>query len=131
MLVKGGHAAGDPVDVLVEPDGPVPDFAAARTDNRHTHGTGCTLASALAARLALGADVPNAVAAAKAYITGAIGGGFALGAGIGPTDHLWNLRRASDPSAHVRIAVACGVCHLGSWGSSLVRHSGPRVTPCA
>ena len=92
VLVKGGHAAGDPVDVLVGRDTPDQIFTAARDDNRHTHGTGCTLASAIASRLALGFDVPTAVAGAKAYVTGAIAGGFALGAGIGPTDHLWELR---------------------------------------
>ena len=91
MLVKGGHGAGDPVDYLT--DGSVElTFAAARDDNRHTHGTGCTLASALASELALGRSVPEATASAKTYVTGAIKHGFALGAGIGPTDHLWRLR---------------------------------------
>jgi hydroxymethylpyrimidine/phosphomethylpyrimidine kinase len=94
VLVKGGHAEGDPTDVLVGGDGPDRTFTAARDDNAHTHGTGCTLASAIASRLALGDDVPTAVRAAKAYVTGAIRGGFALGAGIGPTDHLWELRPA-------------------------------------
>jgi hydroxymethylpyrimidine/phosphomethylpyrimidine kinase len=94
VLVKGGHATGDPVDVLVGRDTPDQSFTAARDDNAHTHGTGCTLASAIASRLALGLDVPAAVAAAKTYVTGAIAGGFALGAGIGPTDHLWQLRPA-------------------------------------
>ena len=94
VLVKGGHAAGDPVDVLVGHDGPDRTFSAARDDNTHTHGTGCTLASAIASRLALGDDVPTAVAGSKAYVTGAIAGGFALGSGIGPTDHLWELRSA-------------------------------------
>ncbi len=94
VLVKGGHAEGDPVDVLVARDRPDRAFTAARDENAHTHGTGCTLASAVAARLALGDDVPTAVATAKAYVTGAIAGGFALGGGIGPTDHLWELRPA-------------------------------------
>jgi len=94
VLVKGGHAEGDPVDVLVGRDTPDLSFTAARDDNAHTHGTGCTLASAIASRLALGFDVPTAVRGAKAYVTGAIAGGFALGAGIGPTDHLWQLRHA-------------------------------------
>jgi len=92
VLVKGGHAEGDPTDVLVGRDGPDRFFTAPRDTNAHTHGTGCTLASAIASRLALGDDVPAAVAAGKAYVTGAIAGGFALGAGIGPTDHLWQLR---------------------------------------
>jgi hydroxymethylpyrimidine/phosphomethylpyrimidine kinase len=94
VLVKGGHAAGDPVDHLYGADGSVASFGAARSDNRHTHGTGCTLASALASRLALGADVPTATRLAKDYVTGAVRAGFALGAGIGPTDHLWWLRSA-------------------------------------
>jgi len=94
VLVKGGHAEGDPIDVLVGGGEADQAFTAARDDNTHTHGTGCTLASAIASRLALGDDVPVAVSAAKAYVTGAIAGGFALGAGIGPTDHLWELRPA-------------------------------------
>lgn len=91
VLVKGGHGVGDPVDYLT--DGKVElTYAAARDDNRHTHGTGCTLAAALASELALGRTVPEATASAKAYVTGAIKHGFPLGSGIGPTDHLWRLR---------------------------------------
>ncbi len=92
VLVKGGHGPGDPVDHLAGRDGRRFAYTAARNPNAHTHGTGCTLASALACRLALGEEVPAATAAAKAYVTGAIAGGFALGSGIGPTDHLWQLR---------------------------------------
>jgi len=65
---------------------------APRLDNRHTHGTGCTLASAIASFLALGHDMPAAVEQAKAYVTGAIAAGFPLGAGIGPVDHGWRTR---------------------------------------
>ena len=91
VLVKGGHLAGEAVDLLT--DGSDEHLLRApRLDNRHTHGTGCTLASAIASRLALGDDVPVAVAAAKQYVSGAIAGGFALGAGIGPVDHGWRLR---------------------------------------
>jgi len=97
VLVKGGHAAGDPVDLLRSPTGEIHRFRASREENRHTHGTGCTLASAIASRLALGDDVPAAVAAAKAYVTGAIRAGFPLGAGIGPVDHHWRHRAASTP----------------------------------
>jgi hydroxymethylpyrimidine/phosphomethylpyrimidine kinase len=92
-LVKGGHLPGDAVDLLTD-GASVHLFRAPRLDNRHTHGTGCTLASAIASRLALGDDVPAAVAAAKDYVTGAIRGGFALGAGIGPVDHGWSWRPA-------------------------------------
>ncbi|MFI9229741.1 bifunctional hydroxymethylpyrimidine kinase/phosphomethylpyrimidine kinase [Streptomyces rimosus] len=91
-LIKGGHLEGDAVDLLT--DGAEEHWLRApRHDNRHTHGTGCTLASAVAARLARGDTVPEAVAAAKEYVTGAIAGGFRLGAGIGPVDHGWRLRR--------------------------------------
>ncbi len=90
-LVKGGHLPGEPVDLLT--DGTTEHrFTAERLDNRHTHGTGCTLASAIASHLALGEDVPGAVAKAKAYVTGAIAHGFPLGAGIGPVDHGWRQR---------------------------------------
>ena len=90
-LVKGGHLTGDPVDLLT--DGrDVYEYGSPRYDNRHTHGTGCTLASAIASRLALGDDVPAAVGAAKQYVTGALRAGFPLGAGIGPVDHGWRQR---------------------------------------
>jgi len=92
VLIKGGHREGDATDYLKSQDGREFSYRAARADNRHTHGTGCTLASALASHLARGADVPEAMALAKAYVTGAIAAGFALGSGIGPTDHLWQLR---------------------------------------
>ena len=90
-LIKGGHLPGDAVDLLT--DGSSEHWLRApRHDNRHTHGTGCTLASAIASELAKGRAVPEAVAAAKAYVTGAIASGFALGRGLGPVNHGWNLR---------------------------------------
>ncbi|MEW9534059.1 bifunctional hydroxymethylpyrimidine kinase/phosphomethylpyrimidine kinase [Microbispora sp. NPDC049125] len=93
-LIKGGHLPGEPVDLLT--DGSAEHrFRARRLDNRHTHGTGCTLASAIASYLALGEDVPGAVRLAKEYVTGAIEHGFPLGAGIGPVDHGWRLRASA------------------------------------
>ncbi|MEV5976872.1 bifunctional hydroxymethylpyrimidine kinase/phosphomethylpyrimidine kinase [Streptomyces sp. NPDC052114] len=93
VLIKGGHLKGDAVDLLT--DGSEEHvLRAPRHDNRHTHGTGCTLASAIAAELAKGQDVPEAVAAAKEYVTGAIAAGFSLGDGIGPVDHGWRFRQA-------------------------------------
>ncbi|MFE9309756.1 bifunctional hydroxymethylpyrimidine kinase/phosphomethylpyrimidine kinase [Streptomyces sp. NPDC006706] len=104
VLIKGGHLTGDAggkggnqaegegqaVDLLT--DGAEEYWLRApRYDNRHTHGTGCTLASAIASHLAKGDSVPEAVAAAKEYVTGAIAAGFALGGGIGPVDHGWAL----------------------------------------
>ena len=92
VLVKGGHLPGNPVDLLVG-DGNVMRYPGRRIPSRHTHGTGCTLASAIASHLAMGADVPTAVESAKDYVTGAIDGGFPLGAGIGPVDHAWRIRQ--------------------------------------
>jgi hydroxymethylpyrimidine/phosphomethylpyrimidine kinase len=91
VLVTGGHFPGDPVDLLYDGQH-AQTFSSPRLPGRHTHGTGCTLASAIAALLALGADVPAAVAAAREYLTGAIPAGFPLGAGTGPVDHGWRLR---------------------------------------
>ncbi|MFJ3308043.1 bifunctional hydroxymethylpyrimidine kinase/phosphomethylpyrimidine kinase [Streptomyces sp. NPDC086549] len=90
-LIKGGHLPGEAVDLLT--DGREEHWLRApRHDNRHTHGTGCTLASAIAAGLAKGLRMPDAVTEAKEYVTGAIAGGFALGGGIGPVDHGWRFR---------------------------------------
>ncbi|HVE73743.1 MAG TPA: bifunctional hydroxymethylpyrimidine kinase/phosphomethylpyrimidine kinase [Mycobacteriales bacterium] len=91
VLVKGGHLRGDAVDLLSDGTQYV-ELREARLDNAHTHGTGCTLASAIASRLALGDDVVSAVRTAKAYVTGALAAGFRLGSGIGPVDHGWQLR---------------------------------------
>jgi hydroxymethylpyrimidine/phosphomethylpyrimidine kinase len=91
VLMKAGHLDGPPVDLLT--DGRTELLLKAeRLDNRHTHGTGCTLASALASELAKGRSVPEAAETAKEYVTGALSGGFALGAGIGPVDHGWRWR---------------------------------------
>jgi hydroxymethylpyrimidine/phosphomethylpyrimidine kinase len=92
VLVKGGHLPGDPVDLLFG-DGHVIRFPGQRINSRHTHGTGCTLASAIASHLAMRADIPSAVESAREYVTGAIDGGFPLGAGIGPVDHGWRIRQ--------------------------------------
>jgi len=82
-LVKGGHLDGAPVDVLY--DGTqVVEFSGERVRSRHTHGTGCTLSSAIAARLALGDSLEAAVRAAKAYVSAAIRAAPGLGRGHGP-----------------------------------------------
>ncbi len=93
VLVKGGHLPGNPVDLLYDGRQAI-RYPGPRIESRHTHGTGCTLASAIAAYLAKGADVPSAVESAKGYVAGAIRGGFPLGAGIGPVDHAWRIRRS-------------------------------------
>lgn len=95
VVIKGGHLSGDAVDLLT--DGTEEHWLRApRHDNRHTHGTGCTLASAIASHLARGRSVPEAVSAAKEYVTGALAAGFALGGGIGPVDHGWAFRSRAE-----------------------------------
>jgi hydroxymethylpyrimidine/phosphomethylpyrimidine kinase len=87
VVVKGGHLEGPPVDLLFDGRTFV-ELAAERVDTRHTHGTGCIFASAIAAFLARGLAVPEAVARAKEFVTAAIRGGLALGRGHGPADPL-------------------------------------------
>jgi hydroxymethylpyrimidine/phosphomethylpyrimidine kinase len=86
-FVKGGHLSGPAVDVLWEGRQLI-ELAADRIDTRHTHGTGCTLSSAIAARLALGDNLPDACRAAKAYVTRAIQQAPGLGQGHGPLQHF-------------------------------------------
>ncbi|MGM9629895.1 bifunctional hydroxymethylpyrimidine kinase/phosphomethylpyrimidine kinase [Butyricicoccus sp.] len=90
VLVKGGHLAGAADDLLVW-NGQAFWFEGARIDNLNTHGTGCTLSSAIACALAAGASMPDAVRQAKAYLTGALRDGLDLGTGNGPLNHCWNL----------------------------------------
>jgi hydroxymethylpyrimidine/phosphomethylpyrimidine kinase len=82
-LVKGGHLSGPAVDVLHDGQTTI-QLSAPRLDTRHTHGTGCTLSSAIAARLALGDDLESACRAAKSYVTEAILRAPGLGKGHGP-----------------------------------------------
>ncbi|HLA78177.1 MAG TPA: bifunctional hydroxymethylpyrimidine kinase/phosphomethylpyrimidine kinase [Vicinamibacteria bacterium] len=90
VVVKGGHLAGDAVDVFF--DGRTfEELAAERIPTANTHGTGCTFSAAIAARLALGADLPAAVRGAKAYLTEAIRRSYSVGHGHGPVDHLHPL----------------------------------------
>jgi hydroxymethylpyrimidine/phosphomethylpyrimidine kinase len=92
VIVKGGHLdVPDIVDVLV--DGRrVVTLTTARVPGLHTHGTGCTFAAAIAARLALGDDLESAARAAQAYVAGAMRAGIPLGHGHRPLDHLWRVR---------------------------------------
>jgi hydroxymethylpyrimidine/phosphomethylpyrimidine kinase len=93
VVVKGGHAPGDElVDLLFDGHGFV-EFPMRRIATRNTHGTGCTFASAIAAHLALGRSLTDAVGSAQAYVAGAIRHGLAIGKGHGPLDHFWELRR--------------------------------------
>ncbi len=87
VLVKGGHIEGPQiVDLLVTSDG-VLRFESPRIETAHTHGTGCTLASAIAAGLAQEMDLPAAVARARNYVMAAIAAAPGFGAGHGPIDH--------------------------------------------
>jgi hydroxymethylpyrimidine/phosphomethylpyrimidine kinase len=97
-LVKGGHLeGGDSPDALATAEGVV-WFEGARTATRNTHGTGCTLSAALAAHLARGAAPGEAVAAAKAYVAGAIAAADRLdvGGGHGPVHHFHALWRDAE-----------------------------------
>lgn len=90
VLVKGGHSVHTASDCLCI-DGEIHWLRAERIDNPNTHGTGCTLSSAIAANLALGCDIKESVRAAKEYLTGALKAGLDLGKGSGPLDHTYWL----------------------------------------
>jgi len=93
VLLKGGHMTGGIlVDLLATPQGTT-RYESARIDTRHTHGTGCTLASALAAGLAQGMALEPAVARARDYVRAAILAAPGYGAGHGPLDHSVNWSR--------------------------------------
>jgi hydroxymethylpyrimidine/phosphomethylpyrimidine kinase len=89
LLVKGGHLEG-PASTDLFADGRTEEWLPAdRIDTPHTHGTGCTLSSAIAAHLAKGASLADAVRAGKVFVTEAIRHALELGDGIGPVDQLW------------------------------------------
>ena len=90
VLLKGGHRTEDATDILFDGHRFV-RFEAPRVPTHNTHGTGCTLSSAIAANLAKGLSVEQAVAAAKKYITIAIEHALAIGKGVGPTHHFYEL----------------------------------------
>ncbi|MBQ3451424.1 MAG: bifunctional hydroxymethylpyrimidine kinase/phosphomethylpyrimidine kinase [Selenomonadaceae bacterium] len=92
VLAKGGHGQNDANDFLY--DGAGEWFYGRRIDTANTHGTGCTLSSAIAANLAKGYDLKTSVGRAKSYLTGALSTGLNLGKGSGPLDHGFNLRDA-------------------------------------
>jgi hydroxymethylpyrimidine/phosphomethylpyrimidine kinase len=93
LLMKGGHIDGPRViDLLMTPVSVV-RFDSGRIDSRHTHGTGCTLASACATGLAQGLGLEAAVARARDYVRGAILHAPGLGAGHGPLNHGWRVER--------------------------------------
>lgn len=87
VLVKGGHAIGNALDVLFDGSG-FEYFETVRIDTKNTHGTGCTLSSAIASNLALGYPIQQAVSHAKAYVTEGIRHALAIGRGCGPLHHF-------------------------------------------
>lgn len=91
VVVKGGHLPGDEAIDLLFDGRAFTEYRAPRIDTRNTHGTGCTFASAIAAYLALGHALPEAVRLAKEYVTGAIRHGLPIGQGHGPLNHFWAL----------------------------------------
>ena len=95
VVVKGGHAQGQAVDVLYDGQ-TIHRYSAERIPTRNTHGTGCTFSSAIASRLALGDDIADAVDHAKAYVTGAIAHALPLGHGCGPTNHFFAWQDAGE-----------------------------------
>ncbi|MBI3970504.1 MAG: bifunctional hydroxymethylpyrimidine kinase/phosphomethylpyrimidine kinase [Chloroflexi bacterium] len=92
VVMKGGHRPGEPVDVLFDGRG-FHRFTAQRIETRNTHGTGCTFSAAIAAQLARGVDIVEAVGSAKTYLTAAIEQATPLGNGHGPVAHDWLLTR--------------------------------------
>ena len=90
VLVKGGHLTGKAVDVLWH-DGTIKRFWSERVQNPNTHGTGCTLSSAIACNLALGLPLEKSVQRAKDYLTAALKAMLDLGKGNGPLDHTYRI----------------------------------------
>lgn len=88
VLLKGGHSISDANDLLVSAQG-AQWFCGERIENPNTHGTGCTLSSALAANLAKGFSLSESVRRSKAYISGALAANLNLGKGAGPMDHAF------------------------------------------
>ncbi|HWC32727.1 MAG TPA: bifunctional hydroxymethylpyrimidine kinase/phosphomethylpyrimidine kinase [Actinomycetota bacterium] len=98
VLVKGGHLDGrDATDLLVTEEGIQP-FSSERVDTPHTHGTGCVLSSAIAAYLARGNALADAVAHGKRFVTEAIRAALEIGEGIGPVNPAWPLRLDDQPA---------------------------------
>lgn len=92
VVVKGGHASGNALDILFDGD-KIYYFDCARIATQNTHGTGCTFSSAVASCLAKGMSVYEAVKCAKDYVTVAIKHSLAIGKGNGPTNHFYELYR--------------------------------------
>ena len=93
VVVKGGHGEGDAKDILYDGE-TFFEFSSPRIETQHTHGTGCTLSSAIAANLALGNPIDKAVEIAKQYITTAIANAPKFGKGNGPLHHFYKMYKS-------------------------------------
>lgn len=91
VLVKGGHLNDDAIDVLFD-GSEYYEFKGIRIETKNTHGTGCTLSSAITSNLAIGFDIVESILRAKDYIQNAIENSFSLGKGVGPVDHFYKFR---------------------------------------
>src|SRR5207248_5695100 len=91
VVITGGHAFTDRIVDLVYDGDVFTDFATERVAGPHTHGTGCAFSASLAAQLALGRSLPEAIPLAQAYVAGAIRHAPGLGRGAGPMNHFWRL----------------------------------------
>lgn len=90
ILIKGGHLVGDTIDLLYE-NGNIHWFKSKRINTNNTHGTGCTLSSAIACNLADGKSLPESIQNAKNFLSGALAAGLDLGKGSGPVNHMYRL----------------------------------------
>lgn len=100
VIIKGGHLAGDAVDLLYDGKG-FREFRSRRIATKDTHGTGCTYSAAIAAELAFGRDVAYAVTEAKRFITVAVRHAWRVGGGHGPTNHLAPLFASEEGGAAI------------------------------
>ncbi len=91
ILIKGGHLVNDATDLLYQ-NGKFEWFSSERIDNPNTHGTGCTLSSAIACGLADGLSLAESIKSAKTYLTGALKAQLDLGHGSGPLEHTYNIK---------------------------------------
>lgn len=98
VLVKGGHLSDTANDLLYDSDGEIKIFEGTRLKSKNTHGTGCSISSAICANLAKGMDAAKAVGEAKKYIRVGIENSVSIGHGSGPIHHFYDLWRTSEPN---------------------------------
>lgn len=91
VLVKGGHREDNCTDILLMENGEIIKYFGTRIDAVNTHGTGCTLSSAIASLLAKGNSIEESVRGGKEYITQAIKDSFSIGSGVGPLGHFIDI----------------------------------------